>query len=865
MPRRVLLRSTLRHLPRHPWQLGLAVLGVALGVAVVVAIHLANGSARRAFTLSTEAVTGRTTDQVVAGTAGIPDSVYRRLRLEAGVRRAAPVVEGYVAVPGPPSRTLHVLGVDPFAEGDFRPYAPRPAGALAEESAPGRGAPAVGSGVLGELLTIPGAVLLSQETAAGLGVAAGDTLTVRVALRLRSLTVVGLLRPEAEIDRAGLRDVAIADLSTAQELLDRVGRLDRIDLILPSGEAGGALRMRARRLLPPGAEIVAAAGRSTSVVQMTRAFSLNLTALSLLALIFGMFLIYDSTSFSVVQRREMIGTLRALGVTRREIFVLILGEGALLGAVGSAIGLALGVLLAGQLLRLVTRTINDLYFVVSVRGISLPASTLLGVGLLGVAATILATLPAALEATMSPPRAALTRSVLEARFRRLAPRLGSGGALVCVAGVIVLGAAGRSIPVAFGGLFAVVMGAALIVPVASLGLLAAARRPLRRLLGLQGAMAARGVASRLSRTAPAIAALTVAVSVTVALGIMIGSFRRTVEHWLGTTLRADVYVSAPSSISSRTEGELDPALVARLLAAPGVADVSTNRGVQVRSTEGPVRVVALGIGARGERGFDFRSARRAVWPAFQDSGAVIVSEPFAYRHRLRTGDAVRLNTDRGARDFPVAGVFYDYGSDQGVVIMASRTYRRWWRDDGISALGLYAAVGVSADTLVARLRSRTAPGQDVMIRSNRTLREASLQVFDRTFAITAVLRFLAFLVAFIGVLSSLMALQLERRRELGILRATGITRGELRRLITTETGLVGLCAGLLSLPLGLAMAFVMVRVINRRSFGWTLHFSVPPAVLAQALALAIVAALLAGLYPGWRMARTRPAEALREE
>lgn len=858
--RRLLLRAALRHHARHRGQLALSILGVALGVAVVVGIRLASASARRSFELSAETVAGRATHSVIGGPLGLPDSLFRVLRVEVGARPSAPVVQGEVRVVDRDGTVLTVLGVDPFAERAFRPEL---------SPSPGAGAaPNVDSGTsaLDAFLTVPGAVLLSAGTARQLGVSPGDTLQVRApAGAPRELVIVGILHPADALGRVGTRDLVVCDIATAQALLGREGRIDRIDLIAPPGTAGAALLSRVRAALPPGAQLVRSASRTAALDQMTRAFSLNLTALGLLALIFGMFLIYDSTSFGVLQRRTLIGTLRALGVTRREVFGLVAGEGFIVGIIGAALGIVLGIGLARGLVGLVSRTINDLWFVVSVHGVALPAGTLAVGAALGIGATTLATLPAALEATLAPPRATLTRSVLEAATRRLVPRAAGVGLVLCALGAAALAVPSRNLLLAFGGLFAIVLGAALLTPAATALLMKALHRPLRLAGGLLGAMAARGVVATMSRTAPAVAALSVAVSVTVALGIMIGSFRRTVEAWLGTTLQADVYVSAPSPAAGRNPGTLDPGLVRRLAATPGVAAVSSNRTVQVPSPAGETRVIALDPGGRGLSTFDFKhGVARRIWPAFRDSNAVIISEAFAYHRRIRAGGVVRLRTDRGLHAFPVRGVFYDYASEQGLVMMSRGTYERFWDDPGITALGLYAAPGVSVDSLLGRLRSR-AGDDGVSIRSNRALRAASLRVFDRTFAITSVLRLLAFIVAFMGVLGALMALQLERAREMGVLRATGLGRGQLWGLVSAQTGLMGLAAGLLALPLGTVMAAVMVFVINRRSFGWTLHFQAAPAILIEAVALALAAALLAGLYPAWRMARTPPSLALREE
>ncbi|HEY7141493.1 MAG TPA: FtsX-like permease family protein [Methylomirabilota bacterium] len=848
-----LLRASVRHLARHPWQAGLSVLGIALGVAVVVSVDLASTSARRAFALAAEGVTGRATHQVVGGSAGLDERVMTRLAREVGVQPLAPVVEAWVGVEGMPGRTLQLLGVDPFSEAPFRPYLGRGAGE--------------GTRAIGSLVTEPGAVILSRETAAEFGVEVSGTLGLRVSGRARPVRVVGLIEPSDARSRQALRGLVVADVATAQELLGRPGLLSRIDLVLPAGRRGEAILARVRAALSPGMEVVPAAARSEFVGELTRAFDVNLTALSLLALVVGLFLAYNTMTFSVVQRRATIGVLRALGVTRAEIVATVLAEALCLGLVATALGLGAGVVLAGGLVRLVTRTINDLYFVVVVRDLAVAPAGLARAAALGVGATLLAALVPAAEASAALPGAAIQRIALETRVRRAAPRAALLGVAALMAGALLIRLSGRSLGWSYAGLFAAILGAALLTPLAMVGAARAAGPLLGRLLGLPGHMAARGIVARLSRTGVAVAALMVAVAATVGVAVMIRSFRATVVRWLDTSLVADVYVSAPAISAGRGgESTLDPAVIARLREAPGVQAVGTYRGARVQSPSGPTQLVALGIGPGSYRQFRFLAGSPdAVWPAFQDDGAAIVSEPYAYRHGLTVGGAVRLRTDRGERAFPVVGVFADYGSDQGVVMVSRRTYEASWEDRGVSSLGLVLAPGVDPEAAVGTLRARAGGDQALLIRSNRALRESSLEIFDRTFAITAVLRVLATAVAVIGVLSALMALQLERARELGVLRAQGLTPREVGRLVLAETGLLGGIAGVLAVPVGIALALVLIHVINRRAFGWSIETTVPVDVLLEAVGLAVLAALAAGAYPAWRMARTPPAPALREE
>ncbi|MCY1034003.1 FtsX-like permease family protein [Corallococcus sp. BB11-1] len=843
----LLARSSLRHLGGHPWLTALSLLGIAMGVAVVVSIDLASGSALRAFEQSTDVVAGRATHQIMGGTSGLPEGVYTALKLRPDAPEAAPVVQGFVQVEAGNRRTLTLLGLDPFEEAPFRDFSTGNA-----------------VGDVGELLTKPGTVVMGAKTARVLGVKAGDTLPVTVMGVRRELRVSALLSPAQETTEQALESLLICDLSTAQEVLGQQGRLTRVDLKLTDGEAQAA---RLRAALPQGAELVQTSGRAGTVEQMTRAFRTNLTALSLLALVVGMFLIYNTMTFSVVQRRGMLGRLRAVGVTRGELFGLVLGEALVLGIVGTTAGLLLGILMASGLVGLITRTINDLYFVVNVRRLSLEPFTLFkGLGL-GLGATVLAALVPAWEAAHATPVTALRRSTVEDASHRKAPRRALQGLGLLALSVGLLAWPTQALTPAYAGLFGVMMGAALLVPWVTEKLTAAAARPLGALFGPLGRMAARGVTASLSRTAVALAALMVAVATTVGVGLMVSSFRGTVVAWLESALQADVFVSPPSLVARRGDSALVPGLEQKLRTTPGVAASGSIRVVHVRVNGVDTDLLAIDFAKGHERSYRFKEGRAEdVWRRVDASrDAVLVSEPFAFHRRVRAGDTLRVSTDRGPHDFRVAGVYYDYGSDVGTVMMPRATYEHWYDDRGVSGLSLIAAPGQDVDELVSRVRDRAGGEQALNVRANKALRQASLEVFDRTFTITQVLRLLAIGVAFVGVLSALMSLQLERAREFAVLRATGLTPGQLWGMVSLQTGLLGLLAGLFSIPLGLALAYVLVHVINQRSFGWTLQLVVSPGVVGQAMLLALVAAALAGLYPAWRMARANPAMALREE
>lgn len=848
---RLLHRASRRYLSRHPTQLLLAVLGVALGVSVMVSIDVASRSAQRAFELSSAAVTGRATHRIVGGPRGVPERYYRELRVDRRIRSIAPIVEGWVDLPDRAGRAFRLLGIDPLVDGEFRSFLDSTG-----ES----------TGGIGELLTRPGAVLLSPSAAAELALVPGDELVVRALGRPQTLHVTGVLAIAEDIGDGVLSDLAIADVATVQELLGMEGYLSRIEVLSETRRPSDLLDGSG---LPPGLRVESASDDAETAAQMTRAFRLNLQALSLLALLCGSFLIYNTMTFAVVQRRALLGLLRAVGTTRRQILRVVLVESASIGLLGSLLGAFGGVFLGRYLVGLVTRTINDLYFTVQVREIALEPAILVKAGVLGLGTSLLAAVVPALEAASVAPRAALARSELEERALRWVPRLGSIGLMLALLGVSLLVIPLGSLIPAFAALFTLLIGMALLAPAATLILMRLIGPPVGLVFGRTGLMATRGVVRSLSRSGVAIAALMMAVSVAVGVDLMVGSFRGTVNRWLDYALPADLYASFPSSISSRFAGPqstFDPSQVRDVRSRPGVDRVDTVRHFEVATTVGVAQAVAIDVGDQGRSAYRFvEGDPNEIWEEVGSGDGILVSEPFAHRYGLGIDDRLGLQTPGGLYEPRIAGVFYGYATERGLCLLAGHVYRRLWGDDSVTALAIHLEPGFAAGAAKEEIQSALGEQRGVLVRSHAELRRDSLVVFDRTFLVTGVLKTLAVIVAFVGVLSALLALGMERAREMAVLRACGLTPGELWRLVIQQTGLMGLTAGLLSLPVGLGMAAIMIHVINRRAFGWSLDMEVDPAVLAAAVGVSLASGLLAGLYPAYRMAGTSPAEALREE
>lgn len=854
----IVVRLAGRYIARRLLQSVLFIIGVALGVAVVIAIDLANSSASRAFAISTESVTGRATHQIIGGPNGLPSDLYRQLRIDLGLSDSAPVVENYVRAVELGDRPLRLLGVDPFAEPPFRDYL---------TSVEVQGETQNPFEALTAFISMPNTILISQRLAAEYGIQPGDTVTLQPGGDQVAARVVGLLRTDDELSAQALENLILTDIATAQEIVGRPGAISRIDLILPPDDDNDLARIRA--LLPPGATITTPRDQSNALSQMTAAFELNLQALSLLALVVGVFLIYNTVTFSVVQRRPVLGILRALGATRGQIFALILGESLALGLIGTLVGLGLGIIFGRASVGLIAQTISDLYFSVNVQSVTLDVVTLLKGAGIGMLASLTAALVPSLDATRTPPAGSLRRSQLEERARRLLPPITLVAVLLNLAGLALLLVPTDSIVVSFTALFCIIVGGALFTPLTLVFAMRLLTPLTNALFGMLGRMAPRAVSRSLSRTSVAVAALTVAVSVIVGVSVMITSFRGTVADWLNTTLGADIYVAPPQLTAVRATADVEPALAERVRAVEGVDRVVTGRNVNVIAPDypnlPPVNLTVASGEIASNRRFAWLDAPPDDYRAALENGGIMVSEPFAFRRGITPqNNQLRLLTDRGAETFTVIGVYYDYATDQGSVFMADTVYRQFYDDAYISTIAVFTAEGADAEQVIRGIR-QTLSGTDLLAQSNASLRASVFEVFERTFAITQALRLLATIVAFIGILSALMALQIEQTRQYGVMRAVGLTRRQVWDYTLLQTGLMGIVAGLLALPIGAVLAYVLVYVINVRSFGWTMQLTLAPEEFIIAFAVAVVAALAAGIYPAGRVANLQTGAALRNE
>ncbi len=827
----LLLRAGLRYLSRHRWQALLALTGIALGVAVVLAVDLANSGARAAFQLSAQQLQGRATHRLLIPDASLPDDVYVRLKREADGPPMAPVLSDWVRVVGQAGR-YRLVGLDLFAEAPFRSELPGVSD---------------GTDFVRDWLTQPDALVLGPATAAALSVTEGDTLDVIYQGRQARLRV---LRIDVQAGDGG-QDLLLVDIATAKAILGLADGLSHVDLVLDS-----AAEQWVRQRIPPQVRLLTVDEQAQGVTRLSAAFELNLTAMSLLALLVGMFLIFNAMTFSMVQRRTLFGRLRAIGVTPHELFRLIMLEAAALAVIGTLLGLALGVWLGQGLTRLVAATVSELYYKVSVTALNLDLTALLAAAGLGLLATLLATLLPAQQAAGTPPLTTLSRAALEQSVRRGITVSAAVGLALLLVGLLLALAWSGGVLLSFAGLFMLVVGAALMTPL----LIRVLHLFLSRctLPGLWR-MGARDLDRHLSRLGVAVAALMVALSASIGVGVMVDSMRGAVHSWLGDLLNADLYVAADAFAEGAT---LPAAVVEEVCALPAVAAFSRYRDRTVPLADRRVSVIGARLAPESRRGFNLIGGESSVWQDF-DAGGVLISEPLAYHLGLQAGASFELSVAGAAHTFTVAGVFRDYASEHGRLFLDEAAYQQIWPDQPVHTLALFAGDGDAAR--MHRAVSEVAERASLMLTPARDILDESMAMFERTFRITEVLRVLSLIVAFIGVLSALMALQLERGKEYAVLRALGLTRGQIAGLISAESLLMGLMAAVVAIPTGLLMAWVLIESVQRRAFGWTMPFSVDAGLLLQTLSTGLLAAALAAIYPAWRSARRDPAPQLRED
>jgi len=790
---------------RHPAQVVLALVGIAAGVAVVTGVALLRGALVESLDAVSAELVGEQALVVRHPSGRLEVNAYARLSREPGAPDFVPVLRAPVRVGG---QRLEVVGVDPFS------------GIRALAGADGTG---LSTALFDESGGIPSAVV-SNATLELLDGGLDSILTLDESGR--RVRVTGVIRGRPGLDRRLLMDI-----SRAQAMLDERGWVSEL-LAPPQSEAWLRANLGDELLL------VTASGQRASARQLTAGMRANLTAMSLLALATGLFVVYSVLSFLMVQRRRTFGLLRALGMTHGRLARLLVGEVLVIAVFGALGGLVAGTVLSDQLLRLIAAPVAEVY------GRLPPAAThpslllYAGIWLAALAAAVAVTLPVMREALEIPP-GRLVRSlavrVLPAR------KVLALAALLVAAGAAWIALDARLLA-ALGGLFLVLAGVIVTIPMFGFGLVRALAR--RTATSLPG-RALRLLETARGRLSPALAALSLALALAVGMGMMILGFRGAVGDWVTRLLQADMYVSLESRSLAREQVE-------RLAALPGVETLSSVR--RTRLADGTT-LTAYHLPDRAWSGFELLDATPDARRSFGAGDALLVSEPLARRRGLAAGDSVELPMPEGAVRLPIAAVFRDYSSEQGFVAVSSELYRRAFDDHAVDSVGLYLADRVTPPDLGRRIEDLALGGTAQWITPEGIQRE-SLAVFDRTFRVSWALAMLVGLIALVALTSALLAQGLERSREHATLRALGLSPARLFGLVTVQSAGLTAVALATALPLAVLIHYALSLLIQPRAFGWSLPAGLPPAEpVLWVVPAALVLGTLTGLYPAWRIGR----------
>ncbi len=803
-----LLQFSRRFLYRHPGQLLLALVGIAAGVAVVTGVALLRDVLIQSLDLASDAIAGRDSLRIEHPAGRLAESVYVDLATRAGSPDLVPVLRARVRHQG---ESLEILALDPLATSTG------PMGLSGPATAP--------------LLGSARGVMLSQATLDRLQASADEPLVVRVAGRSATLDIVAVLPNRPEIDQR-----LIMDLANAQDLLNRRGELSWIDA--PIGASAWLSQH-----LPDDLRLTSADQRRDSAARLTAGMRTNLAAMSLLAFAVGLFVVHAVLAFLLVQRRGQIGMLRAIGVTPGQLRTVLAAEAFVLTGFGALLGLVLGTVLADGLLDLVRAPVAEVYGLVTAGTVRPTLPLYLAVWSLAVALG-LASVAGVLRSAMRIAPGELSRDTDS-------PAALSDRTLALIALVLALVgsmslAIERGLELALAGLLMWLTAVALLVPAAGMALLAGWQR--LRPASLSGRAVGMLRQAR-TRLAPALAALSLALGLSVGMAMMVLGFRAAVDDWVERLLRADAYLTVSA-------GQIDDDLLAEVEAWPEVVSISSARQRELPDGK---RLVGFDLPAPAWAGFDWLAGDSATArPDFLAGRGALISEPMARHGQLAVGDSVSFMTPGGEQRLPVLAVYRDYGSDRGVIAIDGSFYRQWFDDRRRDSLGLY----LTDPEASLEQRLATLP-VEAALTTRGQVRAQTLAIFDRTFRISWALALLVGLIALVALVSALLALGLERGRDYATLRALGLTRSGLLAWVITQTTALAAAAAVLAIPISFGIHATLSLIIQPRAFGWTVPLSLPLTPWLLMLPLALLAGALAGLYPAWSITRRNPAPLLR--
>ncbi len=845
---------SLRHFFLSPLRSALTVCGVAVGVATLVGIASINHTVMDAFRSTIDTIAGKADLSIAGASVGFSEERLEQIRAVPGVAHASGGLTIIAPVKDAPGESLYIMGVDLLDDGFFRTYegVDKDVAHLADDL---------------EFLNSTDRILLSERFAAAHSLKTGSTLELMTPEGAKTFTVHGLLRETGPVKAFG-GSVAVMFFGSAQEAFNRGRTFDRVDVGKAVGTDLDALTQRLRANLGPTFEVERPERRGQSVETMVRSFQLGLNLGSAVALIVGVFLVYNTVSIGVVQRRREIGILRALGATKLSIRALFTLESFVLGGVGSLLGLPLGTLVGKAAIGAVSQSISTIYVRVNATEVKIGALEITLGLTLGTLGSVFAALRPAIVASSVQPVEALRRDVAAgagAVALRSWPTFIGLALFAAVLPLANLPAPIENLPVGgYLGIFFILMGATMLSPL----LLRVLNRPFAKpgewLLGISGRLAADNFARAPVRTSVPVSALAIGVAMAVTVGGFIDSFQQSAQRWISQAVPADLFVTASSKIAGVQNQPINAALGDELQKLPGVSNIDRVRIFPHDALGLRLFLVSMLSDVYQLRGKP--DVLEGVLPTrAQYLTHVTISENLSRRRNLHPGDHFQMTTPTGVQDYVIAAVIIDYTSDQGSVIMDRAMFAKHFGDDRVDSFHVYVNDPTQIEAVRKVITEQFGKKYDLYVLSNGELHQEALSLIDNAFAVTTAMEFAAIALALLGVINTLLAAVLDRTREIGLLRAIGADRGHIIRLFAAEAAFIGITGGTIGLGLGFIVGSVVTEVINVQATGWYFPFLFPWKTGLSMLVASSVCAVLAGLYPARRAAGLDVVEALAYE
>ncbi len=857
----LLRHISLKHLKLQKAQLFIALSGICLGVAAMVAIDIVNRSVLRSFEDSINHATGRAVLQVAAGESGFPEKMLDVVQGVPGVEYAVPVIETNAKLSGGTERAVMILGVDVLQDHQIRDYS------ITDESAD------IPDPLL--FLARSDSILLTRSMAEREGIKIDQQIQVQTVEGIKTFQVRGLLNPDGPARVAG-GDIAIMDIYAAQMAFGKEGRVDRIDVSLLRGEDFDKVKERIQGAVPEGYNIDTPAGRTRQVEMMLKRFQNSIGFVSLMVMFVGMYLIYNSVSISVVHRRKEIGIMRALGAKRGEIIRLFLGETLVTSAIASFIGVGLGLVFARLSIGVVAQSVTDIYMQASVTELAFSWGELIRDGIIGIIASLAAAaFPARSCARITPISAIRSMPYSEDGFLFGTKIKIASAALIILSFTILIAykMAGNSSPLrtsgtTFAAALFLTVGLSLGTPLLLKWFLVFFHRYISPRLGAPGRLAGLNLQKNVSRNAVALAAVFFSISLLVSSVNAMNSTRTSIFEWIDSVIRADILIASGHPLSIGAHGIPMPGeMIKEIEEVPGVLTVEPFRKGYIYYNGRKVMLETTDIAMRMEYcpGMMAEGTRDDMVNLLPGQDNVVVNEGFATKYGVRKGDSIVLPTPDGPVRFGVAGIVVSYSSDSGVIWMDISTYRKRWHDNLVDMYEVRVKPGQDIRKVSGAILDRMGGERRLFALPALEFRNEIRQILDRSWAVTYAINTIVLVIAGFGIVITMLASVLERTREIGVLRSIGMKRSQVSGVVITESVLIGAAGGLLGAASGLLVGWIELEGFFRIDFGASMTYHIDYLSLAWALLLSAGLSALAGLYPAHRASKINIVEALRYE